>query len=79
MAKVKIISDPYKREISYWVFNEQTNGWDNINDCDKDSKLREKNDERFFLPIKGNIFGGAHVEFVQTVVSIIRFSVPAVN
>lgn len=52
MAKVKIISDPYKREISYWVFNEQTNGWDNINDCDKDSKLREKNDERFFLPFK---------------------------
>ena len=39
MAKVKIISDPYKREISYWVFNEQTNGWDNINDCDKDSFL----------------------------------------
>lgn len=52
MAKVKIISDPYKREISYWVFNEQTSGWDNINNCDKDSKLREKNDERFFLPFK---------------------------
>ena len=42
-------------------------------------RVNTGNDECFFLTVKGKIFGGAHVEFVQTVVSIIRVSVPAVN
>lgn len=35
--------------------------------------------ERLFLTIKRHIFGGAHMELVQTIISIVRVGIPAVN
>lgn len=52
MSKIKIRSNPYTREISYYVYNELLNKWENIKEKNPNSKLREDESERAFLPFK---------------------------
>lgn len=50
MIKIKIVSDPYNRSISYHYFQEQKNEWTDIEDVSINSRLREKDKEKIFLP-----------------------------
>lgn len=52
MAKIKIISNPYTRRIDYLIFKEQTGEWEEILVGNPDSKLREDESGRNFLPFK---------------------------
>lgn len=52
MAKVKIVSNPYNREIQYFSFNEFTNEWESIRNSSPNSRLREDETGRTFLPFK---------------------------
>ncbi len=52
MAKVKIISNPYKREISYLSFREQSGQWVEIEEYNPNSRLREDESGKSFLPFK---------------------------
>lgn len=52
MAKIKIISNPYKREISYRSFKEQTGSWEEISASNENSRLREDESGKSFLPFK---------------------------
>ena len=52
MAKIKIKSDPYKREISYECFRAQTGNWEKIEVHNPDSRLREDDNGKSFLPFK---------------------------
>lgn len=52
MAKIRIKSDPYKREISYDSFHEQTGAWEKIAVHNPDSRLREDESSKSFLPFK---------------------------
>lgn len=50
MAKIKIISNPYKKEVEYYVLNEMQDAWQNICDDIKNSSdlLKEKYVSGFF-------------------------------
>ena len=50
MARIKIISNPYDKSLSYSLFREQTQSWDAIGQDSINSKLRETDEEKFFLP-----------------------------
>ena len=50
MIRIKIISDPYKRISSYQYFQPDTNGWADIKDTNINSRLREKDKGKIFLP-----------------------------
>ena len=52
MAKVKIVSNPYNREIQYFSFNEFTNEWESIKNSSPNSRLREDETGKTFLPFK---------------------------
>lgn len=52
MATIKIKSDPYKREISYESFHAQTGLWEKIEVHNPDSRLREDESGKSFLPFK---------------------------
>ncbi len=52
MAKVKIKSNPYKREIEYYALDESTEQWIDVKKTDSRSRLRETDSERSFLPFK---------------------------
>lgn len=52
MAMIKIKSDPYKREISYESFHTQTGLWEKIEVHNPDSRLREDESGKSFLPFK---------------------------
>ena len=52
MAKVKIISNPYNREISYLTFREQSGMWEKIEVYNPNSRLREDESGKSFLPFK---------------------------
>ena len=52
MAKIKIKSDPYKREITFESFHAQTGVWEKIGERNPDSRLREDESEKSFLPFK---------------------------
>jgi len=49
---IKIISNPYSYEIKYLVFNKQNNCWDNLDLSNLNSKLREDESVRNFLPFR---------------------------
>ena len=52
MAKIKIVSDPYNREISYFSYNDFINNWEPIKNNNPNSKLREDETGKTFLPFK---------------------------
>lgn len=52
MAKIKIISDPYKREITFESFHAPTDMWESIGERNPDSRLREDESGKSFLPFK---------------------------
>ena len=49
MSKIKIISDPYNRKISYEMDKTGNDEWEKI-ELNLDSKLREYDEEKIFLP-----------------------------
>ena len=52
MAKIKITSNPYNREINYFSFNEATGEWVPNDDVNQDGYLRSIGNKRCFLPFK---------------------------
>ena len=52
MAKIKIVSNPYNREISFLSYKEQTGLWEDIRDNNANSRLREDESVKSFLPFK---------------------------
>lgn len=52
MAKIKIISNPYNREITYLSYQEQRGEWEKIKESSPDSRLREDETGKSFLPFK---------------------------
>lgn len=52
MVKIRIVSNPYEREIKYFVFDEKEGLWKLIQDASPESKLREDENHRTFLPFK---------------------------
>lgn len=52
MAKIKIVSNPYNREISFLSYKEQTGLWEDIRDNNGNSRLREDESVTSFLPFK---------------------------
>ena len=41
MARIKIISNPYEREISYFSYNRELEEWEDIKNSNVNSRLRE--------------------------------------
>lgn len=52
MNKIKIVSDPYSRKITYSTYKEQTDEWEDINEGNNNSALRESESDKIFLPFK---------------------------
>lgn len=52
MAKIKIVSNPYNREISYYSFNSAMGIWEDIECSNPNSRLREGEEGKDFLPFK---------------------------
>ena len=52
MATVKIKSNPYERKIEFLSYKEQTGEWEEIQKSNPDSKLREDESDKSFLPFK---------------------------
>lgn len=52
MAKIKIVSNPYNKEISFLSYKEQTGLWEDIRDNNANSRLREDESVKSFLPFK---------------------------
>ena len=52
MSKVKIISNPYERTIRFSIFNPETEAWMPLEMQNPDSKLRQENIDKVFLPFK---------------------------
>ncbi len=52
MTKIKIISNPYTREIKYSIFNDFLQRWDDIQEKNPNSRLREDVTGKAFLPFK---------------------------
>jgi len=49
---VKIISNPYTREIRFLTYKEQSQKWEDIKESNVDSRLREDESGRNFLPFR---------------------------
>lgn len=52
MATIKIKSNPYERKIEYLSYKEHAAEWEEIQKCNPDSKLREDESGKSFLPFK---------------------------
>ena len=52
MATIKIRSNPYERKIEYLSYKEQVGEWEEIQRSNPDSKLREDESGKSFLPFK---------------------------
>lgn len=52
MARIKIISNPYKREIAYYSYNEAISKWVENDRSSTDGYLRADENKRCFLPFK---------------------------
>jgi len=51
MTRIKIISDPYNRKLSFEKYDSEKNEWQQFK-LNLDSKLREYDEEKMFLPFK---------------------------
>ncbi len=52
MARIKIISDPYNRRLSYYIERKETGQWDDVEKVSQGSRLREIDEEKIFFPFK---------------------------
>ncbi|MGL5150940.1 MAG: hypothetical protein ACRC7N_10265 [Clostridium sp.] len=52
MGKIKIISNPYNREITFQSYKNQTQSWEDIKDKNKNSRLITEEIGKSFLPFK---------------------------
>ena len=52
MSKIKIVSDPYERNIYFTIYNPATEEWAPLEVQNPDSKLRQENLDKVFLPFK---------------------------
>ena len=52
MTSIKIVSNPYERSIKYLTFSELTKTWDDIREKNPNSRLREDESGKSFLPFK---------------------------
>ncbi len=52
MSTIKIISNPYNRKISFETFNERIGAWEDIKNNNPNSRLREDETGKMFLPFK---------------------------
>lgn len=52
MTKVKIVSNPYNRGISYFVYKEFTDTWENIKQENPNTGLWKIKEDKIFLPFK---------------------------
>lgn len=50
MTQIKIVSNPYNRNLEYFIYKEQKDTWDNIKRDNINSKLRENDEKKIFLP-----------------------------
>lgn len=62
MTKVKIVSNPYSRGISYFIYKESADAWENIKQENPNTGLWKINEDKIFLPFKVK-------EIVDTVIS----------
>lgn len=62
MTRIKIISNPYNRSLQYYTYKEQGDTWENVKQDSINSKLRENDEEKIFLPFKVK-------EIVDTIIS----------
>lgn len=62
MTKIKIVSNPYNRTLAYFICKEQADTWENIQQNSINSRLRENDEEKIFLPFKVK-------EIIDTIVS----------
>lgn len=52
MTQIKIVSNPYNRSISFFTYKEAQNMWEDITQGSINSKLRESDPDKIFLPFK---------------------------
>lgn len=52
MAKIKIVSNPYNREILYYSYSDVLQNWESIKNNNPNSRLREDESGKTFLPFK---------------------------
>ena len=52
MTAIKIVSNPYTRDIRFFSFKEQTQEWEDIKYGNANSKLREDESGKNFLPFR---------------------------
>lgn len=52
MAKIKIVSNPYERQIHFFYFDEGNGQWEDIREHSVNSRLREIESEKAFFPFK---------------------------
>lgn len=52
MSRIKIVSNPYNRTLGYFIYKEQGDTWENIQQSSINSRLRENDEEKIFLPFK---------------------------
>ena len=50
MTKIKIKSDPYNRSLSFLTYKDSTEKWEDVKDESINSKLRENDSNKIFLP-----------------------------
>ncbi len=62
MTKIKIVSNPYNRTLAYFIYKEQADTGENIQQNSINSRLRENDEEKIFLPFKVK-------EIIDTIVS----------
>ena len=62
MTKIKIVSNPYNRTLAYCIYKGQADTWENIQQNSINSRLRENDEEKIFLPFKVK-------EIIDTIVS----------
>jgi hypothetical protein len=62
MTQIKIVSNPYERSLEYFIYKEQSDAWENIKSGSINSRLRENDAERIFLPFSIK-------EIIDTIVS----------
>lgn len=49
---IKIISNPYTRKINFFSYKDQTGEWEDLKDGNSNSRLREDESGRNFLPFR---------------------------
>ena len=52
MIKIKMVSNPYNRSITYLIYKEQAGTWEDIKQESINSRLRENDEDKIFLPFK---------------------------